>query len=243
MELDNQWSGYADNFDAFEEYQHFLDVMLDLLGSPQDKAILDLGCSNGLMCRLLSRKGASMTGVDLSEHAITMAKELTPESDRDIVYDVADAVDLSLFEDAAFDRVLAVNSLCSFGADAENMRRITREIHRVLAPGGSLVAVLPHPAFEHQQKCVTRNRIFPENYSYFQGGTTVTLELKIGDAAARFSNVHWTLEDYSRFFQDLFVISSIREPEPDKSFDRLHPKMFSEGAKYPIYMLLKCDKC
>ena len=243
MKLDNQWSGYADSFDSFEEYQHFLDVLLDLLGPLESLKILDLGCSNGLMCRLLSRKGACLTGIDISEHAISVARNLTRESDRDIIYDVADARDLTVFEDASFDRVLAVNTLCSFGDDADNMRRITEEIHRVLAPGGSLVAVLPHPAFEHQQKCATRNRVFPDDYSYFHGGTAVTLELKIADAAATFSNVHWTLEDYSRFFQDLFLISAIREPEPDLSFDRLHPDMFSNCARYPIYALLKCDKC
>jgi len=243
MMLDNQWSGYADSFDSFEDYNHFLEPLFDLLGPVESAKILDLGCSNGLMCRLLSSKRACLTGVDISEHAIAVARELTDESDRDISYDVADASDLSLFQDAAFDRVLAVNTLCSFGDDAENMRRITEEIHRVLAPGGALVAVLPHPAFEHQQKSVTRNRVFPDNYSYFHGGTPVTFDLKIGSKAAQFSNVHWTLEDYSRFFQGLFSISAIREPEPDASFDRLHAQMFGDGPRYPIYLLLKCVKC
>lgn len=240
MKLENQWSEYADTFSSFDEYNHFLADLSDLLGIVEGKDILDLGCSNGLMCRLLADKGGRMTGVDISEHAINTARTLSSGQGQDISYGVVDANDLSSFQDAAFNVVLAVNSLCSFGSDRNSMRNIVEEIYRVLAPGGTLVAVLPHPAFEHHQNCVTRSRIFPDDYSYFNGGTPNTLRLKIGDTEGEFCNVHWTFEDYSLFFKDLFLISDIREPEPDEIFDSLHSEMFGDGARYPIYLLLKC---
>lgn len=243
MNTKNQWSSYADSFDAFDDYNHFLPDLFDLLGTIDDRKILDLGCSNGLMCRLLSDLGARVSGIDVSEHAIDIARELSAEPGQKITYAVADAIDLSLFSDAAFDRVLAVNTLCSFGDDPQVMRRIVEETHRVLSPEGCLVAVIPHPAFEHRQKGATRYRKFPDCYTYFHGGTEVEFELTVGDRRAKFSNFHWTLEAYSRFFSGLFYIQDIREPEPDDKFDAVHPKLFVDGAKYPIYLVLKCVRC
>lgn len=240
MKPKNQWSEYADTFASFDEYNHFLADLFDLLGAVEGKEILDLGCSNGLMCRLLASKGGRMSGVDISEHAINTARTLSSDQGAGIYYDVADANDLSLFQDATFNVVLAVNVLCSFGSDRISMRSIMEETHRILVPGGAFIAVLPHPAFEHHQKCVTRSRVFPDDYSYFKGGASNTLRLRIGDTEGEFRNVHWTLEDYSLFFKDLFLISDIREPEPDQLFGTLHPEMFGHGPRYPIYLLLKC---
>jgi ubiquinone/menaquinone biosynthesis C-methylase UbiE len=242
MKTENQWSEYADTFASFDEYNHFMEDLFDLLGDVEGREILDLGCSNGLMCRLLASKGGHLTGIDISEHAIKTARTMSSDQWSDICYDVADANDLSMFQAATFNAVIAVNVLCSFGPDRISMRSIMKEIHRILVPGGALVAVLPHPAFEHRQKCVTRNRIFPEDYSYFKGGTPNTLKLKIGDTEGEFRNIHWTLEDYSQFFRDLFQIGDLREPEPDQKFDSLHPEMFGNGPKYPIYLLIRCVK-
>lgn len=53
MQLDSHRGKYANNFDSFEEYIHFLEDLLGLLGVIEAKKFLDLECSNGLMCRLL----------------------------------------------------------------------------------------------------------------------------------------------------------------------------------------------
>lgn len=242
MQSSSEWAGYADNFASLDEYTHFLPALFELLGPVENRKILDLGCSNGVMSRLLATRGGQLTGVDISEHAIGIAEDLRRESGQDIAYHCADARDLSRFGESSFDLVLAVNTLCSFGADRSAMRDIVGEVYRLLEPAGALVAVIPHPAFEHEQKCITRHRYFPRGYSYFRGGTTNTLKLKIGDGEAEFSNVHWTVEDYSRFFKGLFYISDVREPEPDESFARVHPEMFADSMRYPIYMLFKCVK-
>ena len=70
-----------------------------------------------------------------------------------------------------------------------------------------------------------------------------TLHLRIGDSEAEFTNIHWTIEDYSRFFSGRFYIGQVREPEPDETFDAVHPHMFARSARYPIYMLLQCVRC
>lgn len=67
--------------------------------------ILDLGCGDGAACRLLA-DSFDMTGLDLSEEMIRIARDKSPTLD--FVVGTGEALP---FADDAFDAVLAVNSL------------------------------------------------------------------------------------------------------------------------------------
>lgn len=83
--------------------------------------MLDLGCGDGAACRLLT-DSFQMTGLDLSEEMIRIAREKSPALD--FVVGTGEALP---FADDAFDAVLAVNSL------EWSMRPLTvlKEIERV----------------------------------------------------------------------------------------------------------------
>lgn len=66
--------------------------------------ILDVGCGGGLLCEPLTRLGAIVTGIDLSEEAIEVAKTHAQSHGLSIDYRVADLKDL---QDAPFDVVIA----------------------------------------------------------------------------------------------------------------------------------------
>jgi SAM-dependent methyltransferase len=68
------WSEYpSDLIDSYGEAgdlirQHLLNpTIFSLLGEVRDKRILDAGCGQGYLCRLLARQGARMTGVEPAE--------------------------------------------------------------------------------------------------------------------------------------------------------------------------------
>ncbi|MBA2394746.1 MAG: methyltransferase domain-containing protein [Ktedonobacteraceae bacterium] len=42
-------------------------VLFSLLGDVTGKTILDAGCGQGYLCRLLARKGAKVTGIEPAE--------------------------------------------------------------------------------------------------------------------------------------------------------------------------------
>ena len=67
--------------------------------------ILDVGCGGGLLCEPLARLGATVTGIDASPKAITVAKEHAMKSGLDITYY---NTTLEEFPENDFDAILAL---------------------------------------------------------------------------------------------------------------------------------------
>src|SRR5437867_11370843 len=95
------------------------DVYRDHLNTPAFFAMLpkvegltglDIGCGEGHNTRLLAKRGARMTAIDIAEVFIAHAQEAERETPLGIDYRVASAVDLP-FADAAFDLATAFMSL------------------------------------------------------------------------------------------------------------------------------------
>ena len=106
-----------------------------LLGPPGART-LDLGCGEGRCGRLLAEQGHRVTGVDGSPTLVRHAREAGG-------YDEVLLADLGALPlaDASFDRVCAFMSL----HDVDDLDAALREVHRVLAPGGSLGVAIYHP--------------------------------------------------------------------------------------------------
>ena len=67
---------------------------------------LDLGCGTGMKSVYLAQKGFNVTGIDISETAIKIAKENAFKAKIKIEFLVADATDLNFLRDKIFDLVL-----------------------------------------------------------------------------------------------------------------------------------------
>ena len=92
--------------------------------------VLDVACGTGDMAVELLRQGCSVTGVDLSEEMMAIAKQKAPQAE----YSLADAEHLP-FEDATFDAVT-----CAFGVrNFVHLEQGLSEMLRVLKPGGRMV--------------------------------------------------------------------------------------------------------
>src|SRR5579859_7826654 len=62
--------------------------MLDLLGDLSGQQVLDAGCGEGFLARVLAAHGAHVTGIDLSPRLVAMARAKDPH--HAITYLVAD---------------------------------------------------------------------------------------------------------------------------------------------------------
>lgn len=79
-----------------------------LLAPQAGDSLLDVGCGTGWFTRQLAQAGLQMTGLDLDEEMLAVARQRTPEG---ISWLQGDAAQLP-FADASFDQVVALTSLC-----------------------------------------------------------------------------------------------------------------------------------
>jgi ubiquinone biosynthesis O-methyltransferase len=109
-------------------------LILDLLGDVSGCRVLDVGCGDGEFAVELTKRGATVVGIDASAEMIDAAKALSKSQNADIAFQVAMAEHLP-FPAEQFDVVTAITILC-FVDDAAP---VFREIARVLRPRGRLV--------------------------------------------------------------------------------------------------------
>lgn len=83
----------------------------ELAGGLAGKRVADLGCGGGILAEAMAGRGASVTGIDLSEKAIGVARLHQYETGASVDYRVAAAETLALEMPAAFDVVTCLELL------------------------------------------------------------------------------------------------------------------------------------
>lgn len=111
----------------------FYQMMLAWGIGQSGQRLLDVGSGTGLLARQFARQGARVAGTDISVGQIAGARAAAAEESLEIDFRVA-ATEALPFPAAAFDAVTAMQ--CWLYFDPE---RASREVTRVLAPGGHLV--------------------------------------------------------------------------------------------------------
>jgi ubiquinone/menaquinone biosynthesis C-methylase UbiE len=136
LEMTDKEVGTREFFDDLDEYRfdklHYLPRLVDFSGFA-GQTLLEVGCGIGTDLVRFARGGARVTGVDLSQTAIDLARRnfevhgVAPEELR-----VANAEALP-YAAASFDHVYG-HGVLQYTADPS---QLVRECHRVLKPGGT----------------------------------------------------------------------------------------------------------
>jgi PhzF family phenazine biosynthesis protein len=152
-----------------------------LLGPLAGKSVLHLQCNSGQDTLCLARHGAELTGVDISDEAITFAHELARETGIPASFERADIYDWLPAAAAAgrrFDLVYASYGWCPWLSDLDAW---ARGIAELLRPGGALVVMEFHPfalQFDEQRRLA---------FDYFgaRAGRVHTFAEGVGDYVGR----------------------------------------------------------
>ena len=104
---------------------------IDLLENISGKKILDAGCGNGKVSRLLAERGASVFGVDKIEDQIAVAKSL--DLKLNIKYFVGDVTNLDILPN---DFDIAVSLMTFLYLNEENFIEAAKQIRGHLKNGG-----------------------------------------------------------------------------------------------------------
>jgi SAM-dependent methyltransferase len=141
------------------------------LPNVQGKRLFHLQCHFGLDSLSWARQGAKVTGVDLSDKAIELAKELNAEAGLDAQFVCSDIFSLPTVLDGEFDIVFtSYGVLCWLG----NLNEWAKVIYRYLTPGGTFYIVEEHPLTNVFD--VGKDGDLQQRYNYFSNGEPVYWE-------------------------------------------------------------------
>ena len=99
------------------------------------KTVLDIGCGGGLLAEAMAGRGAKVTGIDLSEEALKVARLHLKESGRQVDYRHVSAEALAAERPAGFDVVTCMEML----EHVPDPASIIRACSTLLRPGGQVL--------------------------------------------------------------------------------------------------------
>jgi SAM-dependent methyltransferase len=150
-EIIEMWAAHAEEAVAsFEQdgdfaRRHLLNpTILSLLGSIAGKSVLDAGCGNGYLSRMLAAQGAIVTGVEPA--LIDLCRSAT-DLDSDVTYvqeDLSTLLDTRPEMANAYDIVVSNLVLQDIPDGSTAIHNCARTLKR----GGSFVLSITHPCFE-----------------------------------------------------------------------------------------------
>ena len=190
LEVNKQsWNNRTDAHlkSAFYDVEGFLQgksslkrIELDLLGDITGKSVLHLQCHFGQDTISLARMGATVTGIDLSDKAISSANKLAADSGAKARFICCDIYDLANHLDEQFDIVFTSYGVIGWLPDLNKWARV---VSRFLKPGGKFVFAEFHPVVWMYDDSFEKL-----GYHYFNTGPIV--ETEVGTYADREAAIH-----------------------------------------------------
>jgi len=216
-------------------------TLMRLIGDLRDKSAIDIACGEGFYTRMLRQRGASkVSGVDISEKMIGLARASEAEHRLGIDYIVGDGRTLGL----ASDRDLAVAAyFLNYAHDRAELHAMCRGVARCLKPGGRFVTVNSNPALD-----------FPSAPSYRKYGfetSTVGLFCEGAPITWRFhlENGPFDIENYfldvglheealrDAGFRDIRWHPPLLSPEGEAGYERDY---WSDLLNHPPIIFIEC---
>ena len=185
------WEAYVDIHETSEFYdlKGFLEgkqtlnpIETEEIGDVKGKSLLHLQCHFGLDTLSWARLGASVTGVDFSEKAITLANRISKDTGIEGRFIQANIYDIPkvLSEDDQFDIVFTSGGAIVWLPDLEEWAKI---IVRHLKPGGFFYIREGHP-FAYVFDDEPDEPILKVRYPYFQGKEPLRFQTDASYASA-----------------------------------------------------------
>jgi SAM-dependent methyltransferase len=208
--------------------------MIEACGDVRGHKVLDCGCGEGRFCRMLLDGGAEQVlGLDLRLPMIAAAAEFASGRDH---YVLADVEDLGFLRDDAFDLAVSYLNQC----DLPDFEANSREVFRVLRPGGRFVIANLHPMRSavggwQKTEAGAKQHVIPDRY-FDESGRRWKMP------GVDFTNFHRTLSTYIRGYRQAgFAIEKVVEPTVAAESLQRFPELDDE-LRVPNFIILVLGK-
>lgn len=213
-----------------------------LLGLKPGMSLLDLGCGQGVLARVLP-EGVFYMGVDKSKTLLDEAKKL--DRSREHKYIEGDITTNAVMPER-FDRVVMILSL-------QNVDRLFKAIEnasRLMNPDGRLIIVMNHPIFripQHSDWLIDKEKKTQKRVEdVYMSPTEIKIESRPFDKVNNeiSYSYHYPLSAYSEMiFDNGMVIEKIEEWISDKKSEGGAAVMEDKARReFPMFMTLVVKK-
>ena len=133
-DLAHKWWDKTSEFKPLHELNPLRLGYIDGLVSLKGKRVLDVGCGGGILSESMYFKGADVTGIDLGEKALNVAKLHQLESGAKVAYQYISVEQLATEQPASFDVVTCMEML----EHVPDPAAIVAACAKLVKPGGSI---------------------------------------------------------------------------------------------------------
>jgi SAM-dependent methyltransferase len=156
---------------------------------------LDFGCGTGRSTRFLRKLGFEVTGVDVSEDMLRIARGVDLSGD----YRLVPNDNFDELEVGAFDLVLSAFTFDNIPGALKV--RIFRDLGKLLAPKGTMVNLVSAPEIYLHEWASFSTKDFPENASA-QSGDVVRIIVTDHHDKRPVEDIVWTDESYQAVYRE-----------------------------------------
>jgi 2-polyprenyl-3-methyl-5-hydroxy-6-metoxy-1,4-benzoquinol methylase len=205
-------------------------ALLDLLGSVAGRRVLDVACGHGRVTRELARRGAQVTGVDISGRLIERAIKIEDDERLGLRYHQADIAGPGFIRDGEFDAVT-----CNFGlSDIDDLDAAITSISAALSPGGFFTFSILHPCFSGGTDI---SGSWPADGSYYDEGHW-TAEGRKSSLRRQVGASHRTLSTYlGTLRRHGLWLDQLAEPRPGPDWNPAH-----DADRKPVFLVARFVK-
>jgi len=199
-------------------------ALLELAGDVRRMRVLDVACGPGRVARELARRGAEVTGLDISAELLAKAREHEQREPLGISYLQADVTGGDVLAGQVFD-----GAACNYGlSDIDDLGGLLASLARLLTTGGWLVFSLLHPCFPGWDADAPSS--WPPDLGYFHEGwwlaSNTGFRGKVGASHRMLSTYLNALTSHG------FVPDRVAEPRPGPGWQERLPG----AAPVPLYL-------
>jgi SAM-dependent methyltransferase len=228
-EYATEYAAYARDREGKETRDDpFLSRFLDVIGDVSGLTVLDAGCGEGYLARILTQRGANVTGIEISPRLVEMARAKTSEGT--ITYQVADLSQPLPAYHQHFDLSASFFVL----NDVADYRGFLSTLGSVIKRGGRAVFFLNNP-----YSMVLRGQVT----NYFDSGKAFPY-LGMAEAGVHVYYYQRTLQEYldACFSAGLHLQRLVDVPTPEGFFTRTSATLLPIGYRFPFCMILSLVK-